>query len=1671
MEQVFATADKLSEVIRDMQKCLQCTICLHTITAPVKTRCGHRFCRECIQTLLQDTNATCPLCKSALHRRSISKDEHMEMYIDRLEKLIQAIQIDSGIDILYQVSRPRSTCESNSSGPMENSKQKLGLPGPSGSNIKKNAKRRSGSNSKSQKSKNTARKSRDRKDSDITKYLNKNAFSGIEPLPPDELPTCQDDSTKRVQSWLETLPDDQALDDPNTATVPVENNLDDTLLCSISQNREEKIDKLDKGETKLQEQRLLSREATARQRSSETRSHDSKSSERCSKPQQVVTACDDQQPSTSGLYRSREDNKEKMEQASNDTHRTPPSDILSTTKKNWSNVVQFGKEMRRKRKKLKSLNVSIENTNKSRSNDESAKEEASTVINTSVKRRRSRGNLSESVTNVDKQLERLPNVKSVQRVTEDSPPAKEMDVSMSDQPAKESSFITLEEGEPVHIRSLNSHQMNNIIGIDCSENQEALRIEGVEGSDAPRRSALSPKQSGLAGSPLQATPTKSVMEASPPKTSETVPVPLDKSTPLIDTERMDGFALRFQSPVTSQTPSRNRLSLRKRSTDSKSNEPPGLDTAPRLLTVRRDLNRQMDQNGEEGSVERLAETRDKPKENGKEDITVSPDKIKDKQGKGQEGHLVAFRKLGKVFKHRRKLVTFLYLGSTLRRPTYNRSYLIKKVTKPCNPMDVEELRALKSSSSEKSSNSGAKVALNEPVEDDLSVPQGQPESIKPGPSIRPAASTKRIDLYKESTPMQPITIASKSDGSDDLVLVSLHDNEKALPMESAKSHSKSSASRNTASKDTVRMLSPKKDSQLKFLTLDSPTTSSAGVDQKGPGREDSSKNNNFSDIRGAHSRALIRKSQQASEASESRSSSPPEKKRKRSSSREKLDQRLKRKSRQEEGGMGNESDSGSASSKVTYVINQGTSATEAVPAKTDDSSSKDGNTVEAEPCKETVIVSSDTDPDSVDTIQMQKKTYRRVIPLLSSDTDSPDYVWLNCDKKNEAADPPASPTSKRKRTVSSDSDETDVNVIVKSWYEDTNDRGLKKGKVEPHGLEKKNDLLQAPKASFSGSNKVSALQRRHLSDLGVASNSEKQNSQNKREILSRDVFDDDSPDFGATIDRIRDIQKTSERDSNKRIVNYCLIQDNFDDVIANVDTEALEDYTQKKAKKSCEERVPCLQSSSKNIMAQSNSSDKENRYKTLEETYEFKSDDEDTLTEHVENGRKDVSQSDKLRSRPLKSIKGTVLKPAVSDKDKLDAGKDTLKDDTCYDQDSLLNITQHYLMIKQFEEDLFGKPSSSNAVERTPQKLKSAKGGSNLREEDAEHSGEEDDIVENTPDAKTRSAQSNSLASKKSSPAISLASNIKQQATTPSSVAVSSTASPTRKRDLHPLHQSTPKARALAKSNYGATCPFEKSPDLATSANESSDKQTKGVAGRSAQRLCFVCSGLLPSQIQSVRRLAQLVNAEYLAQFDDRVTHVIVKVNEENNSANKTLKYLQGVAHRKWIVGYQWVIDSLKENGLVAEEPYEAVDCRTLEAGPRNSRLRQRGLFEGFVFFCLGPYVDVSVDQFQELLRATGAIVVHSLEALMVERQRFKIIVIQAEVYKDEIIIGWYRKARAVPIIYEWVLECISQYKLISFYRYLQELSQQDVRELGFPEFLFEEDLDEDSSSMCDVST
>jgi hypothetical protein len=63
------TEDAL-KVIANIQKTLECPICLELLTEPCKTPCLHQFCKECIYTFLSSNKKPmCPLCKEPINKR------------------------------------------------------------------------------------------------------------------------------------------------------------------------------------------------------------------------------------------------------------------------------------------------------------------------------------------------------------------------------------------------------------------------------------------------------------------------------------------------------------------------------------------------------------------------------------------------------------------------------------------------------------------------------------------------------------------------------------------------------------------------------------------------------------------------------------------------------------------------------------------------------------------------------------------------------------------------------------------------------------------------------------------------------------------------------------------------------------------------------------------------------------------------------------------------------------------------------------------------------------------------------------------------------------------------------------------------------------------------------------------------------------------------------------------------------------------------------------------------------------------------------------------------------------------------------------------------------------------------------------------------------------------
>ncbi len=199
---------------------------------------------------------------------------------------------------------------------------------------------------------------------------------------------------------------------------------------------------------------------------------------------------------------------------------------------------------------------------------------------------------------------------------------------------------------------------------------------------------------------------------------------------------------------------------------------------------------------------------------------------------------------------------------------------------------------------------------------------------------------------------------------------------------------------------------------------------------------------------------------------------------------------------------------------------------------------------------------------------------------------------------------------------------------------------------------------------------------------------------------------------------------------------------------------------------------------------------------------------------------------------------------------------------------------------------------------------------------------------------------------------------------------------------------------------------------------------------------------------------AKRIGAEVSLTYTPAVTHIIVQLDEEN-CAQRTLKFLFGVANGKWIVGVDWVHQSIRETRIIDEEPFEALDMDG-ESGPRRARQisRTNKLFEAFEFCCQEPFTDVTVDQLRQLLELCGAATVSNPVELTKSRRHAMIIVqtddsVGLEVQRKAV--NWFERLQILSVSREWVLDCLAAYQLLPVRNQLiGKHSESLLRMMGF---------------------
>jgi superfamily II DNA or RNA helicase len=99
----------------------ECSICLSLYDTPVDTRCGHRYCAECITSYLQSGKGECPLCRTAVNvgdlmtpdGQAYGATEAAAKGVDRRAMAIASVREKYGLPDILQVKSKEELAEAN----------------------------------------------------------------------------------------------------------------------------------------------------------------------------------------------------------------------------------------------------------------------------------------------------------------------------------------------------------------------------------------------------------------------------------------------------------------------------------------------------------------------------------------------------------------------------------------------------------------------------------------------------------------------------------------------------------------------------------------------------------------------------------------------------------------------------------------------------------------------------------------------------------------------------------------------------------------------------------------------------------------------------------------------------------------------------------------------------------------------------------------------------------------------------------------------------------------------------------------------------------------------------------------------------------------------------------------------------------------------------------------------------------------------------------------------------------------------------------------------------------------------------------------------------------------------------------------------------------------------
>ncbi|XP_013056360.3 breast cancer type 1 susceptibility protein isoform X2 [Anser cygnoides] len=207
------------------------------------------------------------------------------------------------------------------------------------------------------------------------------------------------------------------------------------------------------------------------------------------------------------------------------------------------------------------------------------------------------------------------------------------------------------------------------------------------------------------------------------------------------------------------------------------------------------------------------------------------------------------------------------------------------------------------------------------------------------------------------------------------------------------------------------------------------------------------------------------------------------------------------------------------------------------------------------------------------------------------------------------------------------------------------------------------------------------------------------------------------------------------------------------------------------------------------------------------------------------------------------------------------------------------------------------------------------------------------------------------------------------------------------------------------------------------------------------KKMSIVASGLNQTEHMVVQKFARKSQSTFSNHITDGTTHVIMKTDKEL-VCERTLKYFLGIAGRKWVVSYQWVIQSFKEGMILDEENFEVrgdvINGRNHQGPKRARQSLTEKIFKDFEICCYGPFTDMTTGHLEWMVELCGASVVKQLHLFTHKTNSTAVVVVQPDAWMEGTSYKAIQQKNNVAVVTrEWVLDSVACYECQELDAYL----------------------------------